>query len=60
MLNNTIYKPSIVSFSSISDCKMIIDELKEDLANQFDNEVYLKLVQLLDSKKVEIIERYNR
>ena len=60
MLNNIIYKPSITTYSSVSDCKMILDELKEELANQFDDATYLKLVHMLDAKKVEITERYNR
>lgn len=60
MLNNTIYKPAITTYSSVSDCQMVLDELKEELANQFDDTTYLKILMLLDSKKVEIIERYNR
>lgn len=53
------YRPSITSFSAYSQSQQIVNELKEDFVNQFDDETYQKLVQLLDAKNEEIAKRYN-
>lgn len=54
------FRPSIIHYASIEDCQMVLDELKEDLVNQFEEATYQKLVQILDIKKGEITGRYNR
>ena len=54
----TKYRSSITSFSAYSQSQQIVEELKEDLATQFDDEVYQAIIQLLDAKQTEITERY--
>ena len=56
----TNYRASITSFGAYSQSQMIVEELKEDFANQFDDTTYRKLVQLLDVKTNEITKRYKR
>ncbi|WP_312756052.1 hypothetical protein [Rummeliibacillus suwonensis] len=52
---------SISSFSSISDCQMILDELKEDLQEiSLSNEQLQAIKRILDNKKVEVEERYKK
>lgn len=56
----TKFRPSITSYSSLLDTKMVVDELIEDLQSQLDAETYEQIVQILNAKKVELDERYNR
>jgi len=52
---------SISSFSSISDCQMILDELKEDLQEiSLSNEQLQAIKRILDNKKVEVGSRYKK
>lgn len=55
----TYFKPSIITYSSIGDCKMICDELKIDLSVLEINQEQMDLIiQVLEGKKKEIEERY--
>lgn len=52
---------SISSFSSVSDCKMILDELKEDLQEiSLSNKQLQAIATILDNKKVEVELRYKK
>lgn len=55
----TKFKPSIVHYASVSDTKMIIHELMEELS-VFDDATNQKLIEMLNAKKDEIDSRYNR
>lgn len=58
-----MFKPSIVNFSSVTDCKMIINELQQQLQSQFANDQSIDLatiLELLEAKKVEVESRYSR
>lgn len=56
------YTPySIQSFSSVSDCQMILDELKTDLQEvSLSNEQFQAIVKVLDNKKDEVTSRYKK
>lgn len=54
------YRSSIIHYSSVRDIQCILDELKEDLSEQFDEDTLHKLVAILDAKSNEVLERYNR
>jgi len=55
----TTFKPSIIDYSSIRDCKMILDELKIDLLPIINNKEQKDLLNLLlDSKIEEVNSRY--
>lgn len=57
----TYFKPSIVDFGSVSDCKMIVDELKIDLSVlELNIEQQELLFSILEKKKEEIDIRYGR
>lgn len=56
MNNLPVLKPPITSFSSVSDCKMVINELIKELA-VFDDETNAKIIELLNAKKVEVVSR---
>lgn len=50
---------SISSFSSVSDCQMILDELKDDLQEVSLSQDQLQaIIENLDNKKAEVTSRY--
>lgn len=52
---------SIQSFSSVSDCQMILDELKHDLQEiSLSNEQLQAIVEVLNNKKDEVTSRYRK
>lgn len=52
---------SIQSFSSVSDCQMILDELKDDLQEvSLSNEQLQAIVEVLNNKKGEVTSRYRK
>lgn len=52
---------SISSFSSVSDCQMILDELKHDLQEvSLSQEQLQAIATILDNKKVEVELRYKK
>lgn len=53
------FKSSIAHYASVSDAKMIVEELKQELS-VFDDETNQKLIELLELKQSEIDSRYNR
>lgn len=58
-MTNKTFKPSIPSYASVSDAKMILDELILELT-VFDTETNKELIKLLEDKKAEIDSRYSR
>ncbi len=57
----TTFKQSIVDFGSMLDCKMILNELYEQLEEVIIDKTTLKLVQAhLNNKQREVEERYKR
>lgn len=56
------YTPySIQSFSSVSDCQMILDELKHDLQEvSLSHEQLEAIVEVLNNKKEEVTSRYRK
>ena len=52
---------SIQSFSSVSDCKMVLDELKADLQEaQLSQDQLQAVIAILDNKKDEVTSRYKK
>lgn len=52
---------SIDSFSSVSDCKMVLDELKEDMQQvSLSQEQLRAVIAILDNKKDEVTSRYKK
>lgn len=52
---------SIQSFSSVSDCQMILDELKHDLQEvSLSHEQLQAIVKVLNNKKDEVTSRYKK
>lgn len=54
-----LFKPSIVHYASVSDIRMILDELIMELT-VFDDSTNQKLIQILNTKQNEILQRYTR
>ncbi|RIJ65320.1 hypothetical protein [Rummeliibacillus sp. POC4] len=52
---------TICCFSSVSDCQMILDELKDDLQEvSLSNEQLQAIVEVLNNKKGEVTSRYRK
>lgn len=56
------YVPYLIdSFSSVSDCQMILDELKTDLQEvSLSQEQLRAVIAILDNKKDEVTSRYKK
>lgn len=60
MTTNTKFRPSIISYASVLDCYMILDELQDDLAEVIIDQSQLAIVkQLLVDKQKEVRARYS-
>lgn len=55
----TYYPYSINDFGSVSDCKMILRELKDDMRElPLTPEQYAEVLEILNQKILEVEERY--
>lgn len=60
-MNQTKFRPSIISYASVDDCQMILKELQEDLAEVItDRSQLIMIKQVLLDKHDEIRDRYIR